>query len=1554
MFFLWIQCENHGRGYYLPQMKNWSSRIELSHSLTQSASKIELPVFVNEGVYSIDLPEGFSWTDGVTGSRNLHHCSKITLRNASLSMNIYVAEVDKQSTILKKYALSSQVITIGSKPENTMQYAELPVSRSHASIARRRDGVCQFTDHSKIGSFINGRFCQNATIPLKFGDRIIILPALCIVYLGDCLAVSSLLSLTVADELKPFVPSGDQTQCADGAGLSVVREYHRAPRHVQQAKEEELEIDPPLEKEKRKELPTWLAIGPSFTMVLPMLMSGLVTGRNIASSIVMIGTSSALAIMWGTINRKYQKKQAGINEKTRQRVCKQYYAEIEERLAAATEREKKRLLHNYLSVEECTGLAAAGSGRLWERMPQHNDFLMVRLGLGERPLPTKIDVKQVKISLTDDPLRHEPQRLYDQFSMIHDVPVLFNLMDNQIVGILSKKSDPWLMQSMVVQAAANHSYHDVRIAILHTREDAEQWAFAKWLPHVFASDDRSLRMVVSEETAVQEVLNHIDSVLSMRSEMAADEGEDDEQSISSKLPWYLIFCTDPRILEDQPIVRYLTSSGLGFTMVIQTPTIEMLPKECQAIIGAKDRLGAIYTMDGRMEGVRFEATTGERLARFAKNIAPVRIKEVVENSAIPTLVTFLETYHARRVEDLDIRYYWSENHAYNSVKATLGLKAGSAPFVLDISDKNHGPHGLIAGTTGAGKSVLLQTFILSLAINYSPTEIQFILIDYKGGGTSEDFRDLPHAAGVIDSLQGERMIFRALASIKGEILRREEMFKSAGVNNIDDYMKYYNGDPTMEPLGHLIIIVDEFAELKKEQPEFMHELVSAARVGRSLGMHLVLATQKPSNSVSDEIAANTRFRICLRVASKSDSSEMLKRPEAAYLKGMGRCYVQVGNDEVFEQVQTSYSGADYSPDALRPEEEPRMLNEAGQPIRLKRRKSSAQQDGQRKKTELDAVLERLDQVCDQYHFERAHKMWLEELADRLCLHEIAEVESHRFDGAAWPECSDQELLAYVALADDIQLQRYLPVAIDLANDKNQIIVGLAGSGKTTMLQTLAVSLALRYSPRELNLYVFSLTSRMLSCLEALPHVGEIVYEEETDEQLRLMEMISAECERRKKLFARMSTDNYVQYNRAVRAAGREEEAVPAIVVLIDRMQQLRDWANRRLEEKLQIFYDMLRSANSQGVYFVMTAFDRSELPIKYHAYVHGVALQLSERINYSDALAARIPAEWGGIRSHAGRGLIAREDKEAKQTYIYEIQTAVYGTLESDARRAEMIRELGAQMCGAWKGRRPKGIARIPAEPKLTQFLEGEDMQAALEAADQLPLYYAKNTGEARSINLREMYSMLICGARKSGKTSLVQNIASTFARKHAVVHVIGSADLADWARAHGMNGYVHGDEAWKDVFLGSMMKEIQARSDQLRAAKERGGAQARSALLETFTPIAILIDDLDAYMEKYEATPNMSGNIKYYCADIVSGYGIYTYVTMSHAGYQRSRIKDAVVSMAGAKRGVMLQGRLAECDPFDVQMPYASKNLAYPVGEGLLIAEGMATHMVIPKWNEG
>jgi len=1557
MYYLWVAYRNRGKGFYLPALENWASRVRLSTIETGLQEDVYIPVQSRQHQWSITPPAGYQWKDGGNESRELKEegAYQVYSPETRYEFVIRAARYTRESTVFSKFRRpQGQMMTIGRQEECDVCYPSPLVSGAHAVLQWQGDGSCNYSDRSRNGSYINGKALKGGgSVRLSFGDRVNILPGLQLIFLGDAIAINQPAGLKLSSKLQAFsesmLPAYNGMKDED---ILVYREYHRAPRRMQKPNVGSIELESPLNKEKKKELPALLAIGPSMTMILPMMVSSLVTGADLVARLAMVGTSAALSVTWAIANRRYQREESRLSEEDRQAMCRQYYAEMEETLSTEVNRERERLLHNYLSVSECISLPSASNHRLWERMPAHQDFLSVRLGLGEAPLPMEIMVQKPRMALINDPLRDEPQRLKDMYSTIHNVPIVLDLARHQNVGVLGAKDSPWFLQSLVLQLAANHSYQDVHIAILHDEASAPHWEWAKWLPHVYASGGQSLRMVVSRPEAIREVLSHIDEELGIRADLQQESQDNSTEEVidwNNKLPYYVIVCTDAKLMEDQPIMRYLASSGLGFSMIIQARSMEMLPKECKIVIEAKDSLGAVYSAEGEMTGVQFERTDEMHLQQFSSAIASIRVKDSVENSSIPTLVTFLEVYKARQVEQLDVWRFWNENHAYQGIRSYIGLKAGATPFVLDISDKAHGPHGLIAGTTGAGKSVLLQSYILSLAINYSPTEVQFILIDYKGGGTSEDFRDLPHVAGVIDSLQGERAIFRALASIKGEILRREEIFKSVGVNSIDDYMQLFNNDPTAESLGHLIIIVDEFAELKKEQPEFMHELVSAARVGRSLGMHLILATQKPSNSVSDEIAANTRFRVCLRVASKSDSQEMLHRPEAAYIKGMGRCYVQVGNDEVFEQVQTSYSGAAYRPDALRSDEEPQLLNEMGQPIKFKKKKSNEEKQG-RELNELYAVLNYISKVREEHNAPAARKLWLDELDRTLMLQDIPTMKGNSFENGRWAQNSDEELLAYYAMGDDVAMQRHLPIAMDFINDKNYMLVGLSGMGKTTAIQSIAVSLALRYTPKQVSMYFFSLTSKSLSSLAALPHVGDIVYEDSLDEQIRLIDMINAESERRRKLFAQVMTDNYIQYNRAAAQSGGKFETVPAMVVFIDRMQQLRAWGDMRKDDKLAMFYNLLCSGASQGIYFVMTAFARNELPGKYQSFVTGVALNLNDRADYIEALNVRIPLDWGGIAAYQGRGAVAQVDKNDNAVSVFEIQVGLYGTSSSDTERSQMIAQLGKEMHAAWDGPLPQHIARIPEKPVLADLLSLPECGKQLHDPRALPMAYSKTNGTPVALNLHECFSMLVCGPRQSGKTSLLKNLAVTFAAKKAQVHAMGGINFTEWAQKQGYETYEIGSVEWQ-AFLNDLFgRVVKERKEQMQMTRKLG-ADAYNACVDSFEPIVILIDDLESCLEKSDQAAQLYANLRHCCAENVAGFGIYFYASLSHAAFNRTRMKEPVATMSRAKRGVLLQGRLNECDPFDTPIPFAQKNVAHPLGEGLFVTDMGVEHIVIPKY---
>lgn len=293
--------------------------------------------------------------------------------------------------------------------------------------------------------------------------------------------------------------------------------------------------------------------------------------------------------------------------------------------------------------------------------------------------------------------------------------------------------------------------------------------------------------------------------------------------------------------------------------------------------------------------------------RIVNLLAPVYSEEISLEGTLTKSISMFEMLNILAVDDLNLEERWNKSQVFRSMAAPIGVTTNGL-ISLDLHDKAHGPHGLVAGTTGSGKSEILQTYILSMATLFHPYEVGFVIIDFKGGGMVNQFKDLPHLLGAITNIDGKE-IDRSLKSIKAELQKRQRLFAEAEVNHIDKYIRKFKAREVNTPLPHLILIVDEFAELKAEQPEFMKELISAARIGRSLGVHLILATQKPSGQVNEQIWSNSRFKLCLKVQGQEDSNEVLKSPLAAEIKEPGRAYMQVGNNEVFELLQSAYSGA---------------------------------------------------------------------------------------------------------------------------------------------------------------------------------------------------------------------------------------------------------------------------------------------------------------------------------------------------------------------------------------------------------------------------------------------------------------------------------------------------------------------------------------------------------------------------------------------------------------------------------------------------------------------
>jgi len=515
----------------------------------------------------------------------------------------------------------------------------------------------------------------------------------------------------------------------------------------------------------------------------------------------------------------------------------------------------------------------------------------------------------------------------------------------------------------------------------------------------------------------------------------------------------------------------------------------------------------------------------ERFARMLRTLD----HQVGMTNSIPNSVSFLELFKAREIGELDIVQRWQSNESAKSLAVPIGLKGKEDIVELNLHEKAHGPHGLLAGTTGSGKSEFLQTYILSLAVNFHPHEVAFLLIDYKGGGMAQPFKNMPHLLGTITNIEGSKNFStRALASIKSELKRRQRLFDRYEVNHINDYTDLYKQGMAEEPLPHLFLISDEFAELKSEEPEFIRELVSAARIGRSLGVHLILATQKPGGVIDDQIWSNARFKVALKVQDAADSKEILKNADAASITVTGRGYLQVGNNEVYELFQSAWSGAPYMEDTYGAEDEVAIVTDLGL-IPLSD-VSTQQTSSKQAEAEIDVVVQKIEKTQQELAIKKLNSPWLPPLKERLLRSEYTE----KRDGV-FP----------IGLIDEPEKQSQTVYNYQLMDDGNIGIFGSSGYGKSFTVMMLLLSLAERQSPEQLHYYIFDFGNGTLLPLRQLPHTADYFLMDQMRKIEKFMTIIKQEIARRKQLFQQREVSNIKMYN------ALSSEELPLIFITID-------------------------------------------------------------------------------------------------------------------------------------------------------------------------------------------------------------------------------------------------------------------------------------------------------------------------------------------------------------------------------------------------------------------
>ena len=481
-------------------------------------------------------------------------------------------------------------------------------------------------------------------------------------------------------------------------------------------------------------------------------------------------------------------------------------------------------------------------------------------------------------------------------------------------------------------------------------------------------------------------------------------------------------------------------------------------------------------------------------------------------------------------------------------------------------------------------------------------------------------------------------------------------------------------------------------------------MVSIARVGRSLGVHLILATQKPSGVVDDQIWSNSRFKIALKVADRSDSNEMLHTPDAAEITQTGRAYLQVGNNEVYELFQSAWSGADYQPekDDMGIEDHTiYLINELGQYEILNEDLSGLEDADEIKEvpTELDAIVHNIHLLCEEQEIPPVPQPWLPPLKERIALEELEEVQP----AIAWAQ--EKSLSILLGMADIPQAQKQEAVSINLAKDGHVLLYGSPGTGKTTFLQSAGMDLARKFSPKDLTMYLMDFGTNGLAPLSKLPQVADTMSLDQTEKISKFVRIMEKELNRRKKLLADYGVGTLELYRQA---SGQEE---PAIVILLDSYEAFKEEAYEA--ELFKLLVRISREGLSIGVHLLMTAGRQSNLRAQlYSNFKHQLSLPQNEASEVRTIVGSTPLAMT--MEDIKGRALMKREDVDV-------IQLALPVSGDNENQVLNNLRQKVASLQEAWTGQRPSAIPMVPEELMVEEFLKLPSVQEAIENG-QIPI----------------------------------------------------------------------------------------------------------------------------------------------------------------------------------------------------------------------------------------
>ncbi|MGH3388718.1 MAG: FtsK/SpoIIIE domain-containing protein, partial [Actinomadura sp.] len=1068
-----------------------------------------------------------------------------------------------------------------------------------------------------------------------------------------------------------------------------------------------------------------------------------------------------------------------------------------------------------------------------------------------------------------------------------------------------------LLRWLVAQSAALHSPRDLAIVVLSASKQAgADWEWVRWLPHCAPREGEECVALVGTdpESAARRVAELVGRIGDRRSRQAGGFGGEPSfgaaagnnvfaAGYATARPYNILVVLDgARALRELPGMAQVLQLGptVGIYAVCVDDDQRLLPEECTTVaVCDRDRPGTVRLRGGNSSAeVIADHVDTVWCDRLARAMAPIRdIGRDDADSVIPNSARLLSLLGMADPDPQQIAGYWARGR---TTRVPIGVGA-DGPYSIDL--RLDGPHSLIAGTTGAGKSELLQSMIASLAVANRPDEMTFVLIDYKGGSAFKDCAKLPHTVGMVSDLDGH-LTERALESLAAELKRREHMLLKADAKDIEDYNEIRDDEGAqsrLEPMPRLVLVIDEFAAMVAELPDFITGLVDIARRGRSLGVHLILATQRPGGVVTPDIAANTNLRIALRVTSTEESSDVINAADAAAISKTtpGRCYVRSGAASL-HLVQSARIGG------RRPGDGPARTQpvqvdavdwrRAGMPLPP----LPEVEDDSTMATDLTVLVEAIRKTAAAQGIGEQRSPWLPPLPETLTLAELDV-----------PQAADVAPLPF-GLADVPARQRRQMETYDLAASGHLLVIGAARSGRSTVLRTIAASAGTLTAPRDVHLFGVDCGNNQLLPLVGLPHTGAVVGRDAPERLSRLTGRLLEEIARRQQLLAAQGFADLAEQ----RAAVPPEQRLPYLLVLFDRWEgfiaTFDTYDNGALIDK---WMQILQEGAGAGIKVVMTG-DRSTL-------IGAISTQFDDRIvlkltdptdyAYVGMKSSDIPADLPPGRAFRSSATL-REVQVALLTDD-PTGTAQVGALHHIARTAKSRFEADGGNAALPRELRPIRVDALPNRIGLDEVIE---LAEAPLPADAVVVGAGGDTLGTRYFRAEDHGpSLVIAGPPKTGRSTTLCTMLTHLLNQgwEAVVITPRRSPLRDFAGRPGVRG---------SFTTSTDVEEVKAAV---------GACSGRHA---------VFIDDLELlgsdsalpeWVTDHVAAVRDTGNL------VIAAGGADELDTM-YAG--------PVLAMKKTRSGMLLRPtQTGQGDLFGIPLPRSIATGAGPAGRGLLITSG-------------